>query len=73
MKSKSSNVREVRILVTGVLGFFLEEDFRGETFLFLDDSASSLGGGTLTFYRSYSAPSSSSVMEFVLTDLLSIS
>jgi hypothetical protein len=49
MKSKSSNVREVHILVTGVLSFFLEEGFRGETFLFFDESSSSLGGGTSTF------------------------
>ena len=58
MKSKTSNVREVRILVTGVLGFFLEEDFRGETFLFFDESSLSLGGGTSNFYFSVSVPSS---------------
>jgi hypothetical protein len=49
MKSKSSNVRAVCILVTGVLGFFLEEDFRGGTFLFFDEYSSSLGGVTLNF------------------------
>jgi cytochrome c biogenesis protein CcdA len=78
MKSKSSNVREVCILVTGVLGFFLKEYFRGETFLFFDESSSSLGGGTLNFCCSVSvpyssSPSSSGVMEAILTDRLSTS
>ena len=78
MKSNSSNVRAVHILVTGVLGFFLEEDFRGETFLFFDESSSSLGGGTSTFCCSVSVPylsstSSSGVMEVVLADRLSTS
>jgi hypothetical protein len=76
MKSKSSNMRVVRILVTGVLGFFLEEDFRGETFLLFDESSSSLGGGTSAFYclvsiPYLSSPSLSGVMEVVLTDRLS--
>jgi len=76
MKSKSSNVREVCILVIGVLGLFLEEDFRGETILFFNESSSSLGGGTSTFQVSvpYSlSPSSSGVMEVVLTDRFSTS
>jgi hypothetical protein len=78
MKLKSSNVRVVLILVTGVLGFFLEEDFRGETFLFFDESSSSLGSGTSPFYCSISMPyisspssPSSCVIEIVLTDALS--
>ena len=80
MKSKSSNVRVVHILFTGVLGFFQEEDFKGETFLFFDESSSSLGGGTSPFYCSIFSPSisspsppSSSVIEAVLTDALSTS
>jgi hypothetical protein len=73
MKSKSSNVRAVHILVTWVLGFFLEEDFRGEIFLFFDESSSSLSGGTYTFCCSVSVPSSSGVMQAVLTDRLSTS
>jgi hypothetical protein len=78
MKSKSSNVRAFRILVTRVLGFFLEENFRGETFLFFDESSLSLGGGTSTFCCLVSVPSSSSpyssgVMKAVLTDKLSTS
>jgi hypothetical protein len=78
MKSKSSNVRAVCILVTGVLGFFLDENFRGETFLFLDEASSSLGDGTSTlccsvFEPSSSSPSSSGVMEAVLKNRLSTS
>jgi hypothetical protein len=78
MKSKSSNMRAVHILVIGVLGFFLEEDFRGLTFLFFDESSSSLGSDTSTFCCSFSIPSSSSpsssgVMEAVLIDRLSTS
>jgi hypothetical protein len=78
MKSKSSNVRVVHIFVTVVLGFFLEEYFRGETFLFFDESSSSLGSGTSNFcclvsVPSSSSPYSSSVMESVLTNRLSTS
>jgi hypothetical protein len=78
MKSKSSKVRVVHILVIGVLGFFLEEDFRGETFLFFNESSSSLGGGTSTLFCSFyvpysSSPSSFGVMEAILRDRLSTS
>jgi hypothetical protein len=80
MKLKSSNVRVVRILVTGVLVFFQEEDFKGETFRFFDESSSSLGGGTSPFCCSISAllisspsPPSSGEMDAVLTDVLSTS
>jgi hypothetical protein len=68
------------ILVTGVLGFFWEEDFRGETFLFFNDFSSSLGGGTSPFYCPISAPSISllspplsGVIEAVLKNALSTS
>jgi hypothetical protein len=68
-KLKSSGVSVVFILVTRVLGFFREEGFRGETFLFFDESSSSSG----LCSTSSSLPSCSGEMDAVLTDLLSIS
>jgi hypothetical protein len=50
MKSKSSNVRAVCILVTLVLGFFLEEYFRRETFLLFNESSSSLGEVSYSYF-----------------------
>jgi hypothetical protein len=80
MKLKSSNVRVVCILVTGVLAFFREEYFGCDTFHFFDKSSSSLGGGTSPFYCSIFPPSisspsapSSGEMDVVLTYVLSTS
>jgi hypothetical protein len=68
-KLKSSRVSMVFILVTGVLGFFRGESFRGETFLFFDETSSSSG----LYLNSSSLPYFSGVMDVVLTYLLSIS
>jgi hypothetical protein len=57
MKSKLSEVRVVCILVIDAFDFFLEEGFRGETFLFFEGSSSSLGGVTSPFFCSTSVPS----------------
>jgi hypothetical protein len=46
MKSKSSIVSTVFILVTVAFDFFWEEGFRGETFLFFRGLTSSLGSVT---------------------------
>jgi hypothetical protein len=46
MKSKSSEVRTVCILVMVAFDFFQEEGFKGETFLFFKGLTSSLGGVT---------------------------
>jgi hypothetical protein len=48
MKSKSSVVSIVFILVTVAFDFFQEEGFGGETFLFFKGSNSSLGSVTST-------------------------
>jgi hypothetical protein len=58
MNSKSSKVRTVFIFFMVAFDFFWEEGFRGETFLFLKGSISSLGG--VTFPGFYSASTSSS-------------
>jgi hypothetical protein len=50
MKSKSSGVSVVYILVTVALVFFWEEGFGGETFLFFKGPASSLGSVTSPFF-----------------------
>jgi hypothetical protein len=46
MKSKSSTMRTICILVKVALDFFREEGFRGETFLFFKGSTLYLGGVT---------------------------
>jgi hypothetical protein len=56
MKSKSSIVSIVCILVKVALNFFREEGFGGETFLFFKGSASSLGGVTSPCFYSSSFP-----------------
>jgi hypothetical protein len=56
MKSKSSTVSTVFILVTVALVFFREEGFGGETFLFFKGSTSSLGGVTSPCFFSSSFP-----------------
>jgi hypothetical protein len=57
MKSKSSEVRTVYILVMVAFDFFWKEGFRGEPFLFFEWSSSSLGG--VTFLGLYLASTSS--------------
>jgi hypothetical protein len=57
MKSKSSKVRAVCILVMVAFDFFRDEGFRGGTFLFFEGSSSSLGG--VTSLGLYSASTSS--------------
>jgi hypothetical protein len=54
MKSKSSKVSTVFILVMVAFDFFWEKCFRGETFLFFRGSTSSLG--SVTFPRFCSSP-----------------
>jgi hypothetical protein len=54
MKSKSSGVSVVYILVTMDFDLFQEEGFRGGTFLFFKGSVSSLGGVTSPFFCSTS-------------------
>jgi hypothetical protein len=56
MKSKSSAVSTIYILVTVALDLFWEEGFEGVTFLFFKGSASSLGGVTSPCFCSYSFP-----------------
>jgi hypothetical protein len=56
MKSKSSVVSTICILVTVTLDFFQEEGFGGETFLFFKGSASYLGGVTSPCFCSVSFP-----------------
>jgi hypothetical protein len=58
MKSKSSEVRTVYILVMADFNFFREEGFRGETFLFFKGSTSSLGSVTSPGFCSVSTSSS---------------
>jgi hypothetical protein len=57
LKSKSSEVRKVYILVMVAFNFFREKGFEGETFLFFKGSTSSLGG--VTSLGLYSASTSS--------------
>jgi hypothetical protein len=57
MNSKSSEVRVVSKLVLVAFMFFLEEGFKGETFLFFEESFLSLGDVTLSFFYSNSVPS----------------
>jgi hypothetical protein len=78
MKSKSSEMRMVYILVMFSFIFFREEGFGRETFLLFKGSSSSLGNVTLPFFCSTSTPSISppyphlSVdMEAVFMDALS--
>jgi hypothetical protein len=56
MKSKSSVVSIVCILVTVALDFLWEEGFRGENFLFFKGSVSSIGGVTSPYLCSASFP-----------------
>jgi hypothetical protein len=60
MKSKSSEVRVVYILVMVSFTFFREEGFGRETFLFFEGSSSSLVGVTSLFFYSTSVPFTSS-------------
>jgi hypothetical protein len=60
MKSKSSIVRTVFILVTMALDFYWEEGFGGETFLLFRGSTLSLGGVTSPGFCSAPFPFSSS-------------
>jgi hypothetical protein len=62
MKSKSSTVSIVFILVMVALGFFQEEGFEGETFLFFKRSTSSLANVTLPCFCSYPFPFISSTL-----------
>jgi hypothetical protein len=58
MKSKSSAISTVFILVTVALDFFREEGLWGETFLFFKGSILSLGGVTYPSFCSASTSSS---------------
>jgi hypothetical protein len=60
MKSKSSTVSTVFILVMVAFNFFREEGFKGETFLFFRESTSSLGGVTSPGFYLVPFPFSSS-------------
>jgi hypothetical protein len=78
MKSKLSEVRVVSNLVLVAFIFFLEEGFRGKTFLFFEGSSLSLGSVTSPFFISASMPSISlpsphfsADMEVVFMDALS--
>jgi hypothetical protein len=59
MKSKSSVVSTIFILVTVAFDFFWEEGFEGEPFLFFRGSTSSLGGVTSPRFCSSPFPFSS--------------
>jgi hypothetical protein len=58
VKSKSSEVRKVYILVMVAFDLFWKEGFRGETFVFFKGSTSSLGGVTSLGFFSSSTSSS---------------
>jgi hypothetical protein len=71
-KLKSSRVSMVFNLVTGAFDLFWEEGSGGEPFLFFMISTSSLGV-CLTSSKYSPLPPFSSVMDAILTDLLSTS
>jgi hypothetical protein len=73
MKSKSSEVRIVCILVIVAFDLFQEEGFRGETFLFFKGSTLSMGGVTspgLCSNCTLSPPPRSGDMEAVFPEVL---